>query len=188
MTAAATQVAPQHDWLSQGDVFEKMLHPRAVVSQSTTQAQLDQVPAMVVTHSCALDKKTGSGKSKLEWVTFVPIQKVSELDPQRAQMLRDRAWDLHPYEVMYLGDLDKIGESYCSLTFPYTLPAPLLNTQLKTFTPEETGDDDEESNRRIVLGAWDYRLGTLTPEALDLFHLKWSIHWTRIKPELEVTE
>lgn len=180
--SAATAVAPHNLWLSQGDVFKELPYLRAGVADSVAAAQLDRGPALLVTHDCAIDKKNRRGHSTLEYLTFLPLQDVSALEavePSRARDLRLHAERDQPYPVLYLGQVQDVGESYVMLSQPYTLPALLLRAELRDFNAAETRGAPD---RRIVPGVWDTRVGTLTERALTLLRRKWNAHWTRTLP------
>lgn len=181
-TALAAAVGSHRRWLSQGDIFKRLLIPNVGVRDGTPTAELDQVPVMLVSHGCAIDKKKGNGQSALEWLTFVPLQDVTALPRDRAGNLRASAGQDQPYAVMYLGDIPEVGESYAVLNRPYTLPASLLAPSLKDFTAEETGEGED---RRIVNGAWTTRVACLTPLGITLLQRKWSAHWTGTLPPVE---
>ena len=149
------------------------------MADSAATAELDHSPAMLISHGCSIDKKDGRGRSKLEYLTFVPLQNVALLPPDRATNLRASLGQVKPYEAMYLGEVPRIGECYVMLTRPYTLPAALLQAELRDFTAEETG---EAPDARLVAGVWDTRVGCLSAGAVDLFQRKWVAQWARMLP------
>jgi hypothetical protein len=164
-------------WLSQGDMFAKVPVLRAGITDRP-EAQLEDGPALLVTHSCSIDKKQ-KGRSRLEYLTFLPIHDVTLLPSERQTTLRTRAERLRPYEALYLGHLPGVGEGYVNLVEPYTLPAAIFQPNLRQFSSEETG---EEADSRIVLTFHDTRVGTLSEEGLALLQNKWMVHWTRNLP------
>jgi len=143
-------------WLSQGDIFAKVPVVRTGLADSQPRVVLEPAPAMLISHACSLDKKRG-GKSRLEYLTFLPVHHVRLLPKDRQDLLRRTsvAADRRPYEVMYLGTITSLGESYFSLAEPYTLPALLLRTGLKKFTAAETG---EAADERVVPTMHDTRV------------------------------
>ena len=176
---SAAFAAPQR-WLAQGDIFERLLFVRAGVADSTATSALDHSPALLISHGCAIDKKSSGGRSRLEYLSFLPLQSVTALPRERQENLRRSDGQLRPYEAMYLGDVPSVGESYVLLTQPYTLPASLLRTELREFTAEETG---EEAGSRVVATMWETRVACLSDNALDLFTRKWIAQWTRMLVE-----
>lgn len=179
ISAATAFVVPHSPWLSQGDIFRLVPIVLAGVSKAVATASLQTGPAMLVSHGCAIDKKSKSGKSVVEYLSFLPLQSVQALERGTAGDLRGRAGELQPYNALYLGDVTDIGESYVDLTQPYTLPALLLRTELQPFTDAETGEGDDE---RVVATMHETRVAALTHDALKLFWRKWSIQWTRVDP------
>jgi hypothetical protein len=180
VTPAATNVvAPAKPWLNQGDIFRAVPIVRAGVADAMATAGLQNGPAMLISHGCAIDKKNARGKSVLEYLTFVPIHDLGALDAGRAGQLREAAHELKPYKALYLGHLPGVGEGYVDLTEPYTIPAALLRPELKAFTAAETGEEDDE---RVVATMHQTRVAMLTPSGVTLFHRKWAIQWTRLDP------
>ncbi len=118
-------VVPHKPWLSQGDIFTQVLIPRVGVRDGLPAAAVERGPAMLITHGCTLDKKNGRGLSILEHLTFVPLQSVAALPEDRAGDLRARAAALAPYSILYVGQVEAVGEAYATLHQPYTLPAVL---------------------------------------------------------------
>jgi hypothetical protein len=175
---AVTPTVAVKPWLCQGDLFAKVPVLRAGITDRP-EANLEDGPALLVSHSCSIDKKT-KGKSRLEYLTFLPIHDLAMLPSERAATLRSRAWRLRPYEAMYLGPLTDFGEGYVNFTEPYTLPAVIFQPDLREFTDEETGEGDDS---RIVLSFHNTRFATLSEDALELFQYKWMAHWTRNLPD-----
>ncbi|MBD3924701.1 hypothetical protein IEZ26_08725 [Nocardioides cavernae] len=177
--AAPVIVAASHNpWLSQGDIFSSVLIVRAGVSQAVATQGIARGPALLISHGCAIDKKTNSGRSKLEYLSFLPLQSVAELEEQSAGNLRRSAVDptLRPFEAFYLGEVPSVGESYVMLTQPFTLPADFFRPELQPFTAEDTGDAEDT---RPVPAMGDTRVGQLTEDAVGVFSRKWAIQWTR---------
>jgi hypothetical protein len=179
VTSAALEVAEHRPWLSQGDIFAKVLIPEVGIADSRPQVGQGSGPALLVTHDCTIDKKRTEKSrkvSKLEYLTFLPIHDAAALPPQRREALVATAGDLPPYDALYLGEVDGIGDAYVSLVHPYSLPALLLRTELKEFTAEETGED---ADTRIIASIGDTRVGRLNPERVALLQAKWIAVWTR---------
>lgn len=142
------------------------------------EAIFERAPSMLVTHHCAIDKKDGQGRSKVEHLSFLPLQLVSSLPESRAGNLRRSQGNLQPYEAMYLGEVPSLGECYVMLTMPFTVPTTLLGTELQRFTAAEHGIESDET--RLVATVHEHRLGRLDHEPLELFRRKWAAHWTRL--------
>lgn len=166
-------------WLSQGDLFRNLLIPRAGVDQGAATVALTQGPALLVSHGCAIDKKR-KGISVADYLTFVPVHDLSIVNHDKAKALRAAANGLTPYEVLYLGSLPGLGEAYAALNEPFTLPTLLLRTELRNYSPDDTGEAEEE--QRLTPNVWDTRFGTLNPDVIDLLADKWNALWTRRLP------
>ena len=137
-------------------------------------------PALLINHGCALDKKSGSGKPKIERLAFVRIRDVAALPSDRQGLLRSKDGELEPFEVMYLGHVPTIGEAYVSMSDPYHVPARHFGVVMQTF------GDGEES--RLALTEHDHRVGRLNDEAVLLFRRKWIAYWTRLSPVVAPNE
>ena len=178
MTSNVTPIVTEHrTWLSQGDIFERLPVVTVGVRDSALAADWAPGPAMLVSHGCAIDKKHNKTKrSTCEWLSFLPIQDMAKLDAGKAGQLREVGLDRRPpYNVLYLGELPSIGEGYAPLVQVYTLPAVVLATEVRDFTDDETG---EGPDRRLVPTVHDTRVASLTADALDAFHWKWTVQWT----------
>jgi len=185
VTFAALDAAGPSPWLSQGDIFSKVLIAQAGVVDGMAQAVTKRGPALLMTHGCALDKKrkaAGREVSRLEYLSFLPILSVEQLPPERAEPLRTMGNEGQPtpYEALYLGDVPEVGEAYVALGQPYTVPALFLRTELEAFTAEQTGDVAET---RVVPTINDERVAMLSPEGLDLLSAKWLAFWLGKKPK-----
>jgi hypothetical protein len=135
-------------------------------------------PAMLVNHGCVLDKRTNSGKAKVEHFTFVSLKSVTALDQNRQNLLRRGQRKLLPYEAMYLGEVSGVGESYVSFSDPYHLPASYFEVSMADFS-EEFPDEDPF---RLVASKFDNRVARLSSQQLSLFAQKWTAYWTRTLP------
>lgn len=183
MSDATSLVAPNKPWLSQGDIFSSVPIVRAGVEGGIAVQGLQRGPALLISNDCAIDKKSGPGRSTLEYLSFLPIQDVAALNRGRAAALRGQGADLQPYNALYLGELSEIGVGYADLAQPFTLPALLLRTELRDFTDAETG---EGGDRRIVATMHDTRVGTLSAASRIVLWRKWAIQWTRF--DLDLTD
>lgn len=180
MTCAAFKAGGQDLWLGQGDVFREVAISRIGVADSVAKADLDRGPAMLMTPDCILDKKERVNHrevAQIEFLTFLPIRGFSQMNTDRGRTLREKgaALELAPYAALYLGEVDGIGDCWASLAHPYTIPAPLLGTELQAFTAEQTGDRAE---KRLVASIGDTRVGKLSPEGSKLLGNKWMALWT----------
>ncbi len=132
---------------------------------------------MLVNHGCALDKMNRQGEATIERLSFVSVRSVATAQEHRQQLLRTNANDLKPFEVLYLGDLEGLGESYVALSDPYYVPATYFGVEARNF-PEL-----DEGERRLGVSCSDNRIGRLSDRSLALFNVKWNAYWTRTVPE-----
>ncbi|OWL98650.1 hypothetical protein B7435_24095 [Mycolicibacterium peregrinum] len=130
-----------------------------------------------MSHDCALDKMNGRGLATIERLAFVSVRNVTSLDTQRQKMLRDKATELAPFEVQYIGNLDGIGEAYVALSDPYYVPAQYFGVEARVFP----GLPEDE--KRLAITAHDTRIGRLGTDSVELFREKWNAYWTRVVPE-----
>lgn len=179
MSAAFTAVG-QDPWLSQGDLFREVVISRIGVENGLAAAGIERGPALLMSHDCVLDKKrksNGREVSRVEFLTFVPVRGVGQLNPDKARALREfgSALGVRPYEALYLGEVDGLGETWASLAHPYTIPALLLGAELRVFTASETGEDEDT---RLVASIGDTRIGKLSAAGMALLRRKWMAQWT----------
>lgn len=180
MNSSGGRLVASQPWLSQGDVFSSVPVLDVVTANSRAVASLRPGPAMLVTHDCALDKKTGSGRSTIDRISFVRLRDVASLPAQRADLLRGRADELQPYEALYLGEIEGIGESYVLVSDPYFLPALYFATELRQF---DGSLEDASPQTLLVPVANDARVGRVSDPVLGLLCNKWIAHWTRLVME-----
>lgn len=173
------RVEPSKPWLSQGDVFRRVMISRFGVSNSVATEGVDHGPALLVSHACAIDKKNGQGRSTLEYLSFLPLQSVSALQRDRQGNIRASDGKLQPYSALYLGEVPDVGESYVPLVQPFTVPAVFFQTELQEYSAGEAGDDAGAMIRPTVN---DTRSARLNTETLRMFWRKWAVQWTGIDP------
>lgn len=185
MIGAAFTAAGQDPWLSQGDLFREVIISRVGVEDGLAAVGVERGPALLMSHDCVLDKKkksNGREVSRVDFLTFVPIRGFAQVNPGKARALREfgAALDVRPYEALYLGEVDGLGETWVSLAHPYTIPALLLGTELRAFTDAETGDGNDT---RLVASIGDTRVGKLSPGGVTLLRKKWMAQWTGEVPK-----
>lgn len=173
-------VTPVRPWLSQGDIFASVPVLDISLTLGSPVARLPVGPAILITHDCALDKKSNKGVSRLEDVTFLRLQNVAELPPERQGNLRGSAGRFQPYEAMYLGRVSDLGECYVMLTAPYTLPAQIFRPELREY---DEGSSAGEPGVYLTPTDFDSRVAKLSADGLDLLRKKWMIQWTRMQPK-----
>jgi hypothetical protein len=131
-----------------------------------------------------MDKPTTKGgrQPAIEWLQFGRLRSVEVLETRRLQDVRGRANRLDPYDVMWLGDVDKLGESFLLLTDPYFLPTAYLDLQLEEYGGEFGVPDGE---MRATPQRNDSRLGRLDDEQVALLKRKLIAYWTRLQLKAE---
>ncbi len=131
-----------------------------------------QVPALLATYDCALDKTNKRAETLATEVTFLPLRSLASLEGNKASIIRRNT--ITPYDFFLVGDLPGLGESYVSLNNPSTITLDYFAAELRLF------DGDPEAH--LVATRHDKRFGTLSTEQLSLFRDKWNVHWTRRMP------
>lgn len=164
-----------HPWLCQGDLFR--VAPVVITTMRgpagrDMAVEIAQAPALLATYDCALDKKNARGVMQATEVTLLPLRQMSALEGNRASIVRRNT--LKPYDYFFVGDLPRLGETYVSLNNPSTVTLDYYAPELRLFA----GEDETH----LAATRHGERLGTLTPEQLELFRDKWDIHWTRRMP------
>jgi hypothetical protein len=143
-------------------------------ASGTLEATCDQVgPALLVTHGCVLDKATGSGRSKIERLQFLPLLALSQQDGSRQALLRRE--QINPAEAMFVGPVPSIGDAFCVLSEMYWLPATWFDPELISYEHP----DAEEGSRYLTARRNGGRLGRLEDERVHLLHQKMRAFWTR---------
>lgn len=168
-------VQPPQDWLCQGDVFRSVPLIIPALNQGTVVASVNNGPALVLTHGCAMDKPTRDGRPRIEFLTVAPLLSLAVQDNNRQTLLRKQAAERQPYEVLYLGEVADFGEAYVSLSETALIPASLFQPVLQAITlPGEA----EPSNCLVPTVNGD-RVATLTASHLELLLDKMMTFWTR---------
>ena len=138
-------------------------------------ASCDQAgPAMLATHGCVLDKATGSGRSTIERLQFLPLLALGQQDRNRQALLRRE--QINPAEAMFVGTVPGIGDAFFLLSEIYWLPATWFDPELLLY---EEHPDAEEGSRYLTARRNGDRLGRLEDERIDLLHQKMRAFWTR---------
>lgn len=137
----------------------------------------DVGPALLVTHSCQLDKRTRAGAPQIRNLQFLPLLDLAELTPDRQALLRqDR---LQPPEVMYLGDMPGGWEAYVGLSEMFTLPAAIFQPRMGAFEDHPRADQNDPNH--LVLDSMAARLGCLSPGRLKHLYDKMALFWMRME-------
>jgi hypothetical protein len=158
-------------WLSQGDIFLEVPVPDIRLADQSG-------PALLVTYNCALDKRTGSGKSKVTHLNFLPLRSLALVQPNLAEALRNKPASLAPYSALYLGDVPNVGEGYVNLMECFSLPISAFSVEIQDFSEDLSAGDPDEDCCRLVDNSPRVRSSTLSASHHELFLEKWRAHWT----------
>ena len=168
-------------WLCQGDIWESVpIVLPAINASGALEVTCDQAgPALLATHGCDLDKATGSGRSKIERLQFMPLLALSQQDRNRQALLRRE--QINPPEAMFVGSVPSIGDAFCLLSEMYWLPARWFDPELISY---DDHPDAEEGSRYLTARHNGDRLGRLEDERVHLLHQKMRAFWTRLIQEV----
>ena len=138
---------------------------------------LDLGPSLLVTHSCNLDKRRGSGEVHITRLQFLPLLDVAaEILERQAAVRRDT---LNPPEVLYLGAMPGAWEAYVLLSEMYTLPAAMFAPRMETFAGDHRADPEDPTH--LVLGRNADRLGRLSGDRIRILYDKMALFWMRME-------
>ncbi|GAA3247750.1 hypothetical protein GCM10017691_57280 [Pseudonocardia petroleophila] len=170
---------PHLPWLCQGDIFRDVpVVDVALQGRGTVRPRVSNGPAILLTHGCVLDKRTNSGKSRVERLQFAPLKAMTLLNADKARNLVLKARELAPSEVMYLGEIGEFGAAFFSFTDPYWLPAQYFELTFQLF-PEHLEAD--ETGEFVCPTINDTRMGRIESDELILLSAKLVAFWTRQK-------
>jgi hypothetical protein len=171
-------VQDHQPWLSQGDIFERV-PVLDLISDDAGQLQptLPLGPALLLTHGCAMDKPDSDGRPRVDWLQFTRLRAIDALPAERKHRLRSGRGSLGPYDVMYLGEVGHLGESFIFLSEPYHLPATYFDLTLDGYT----GHADAEPDAKYVTpNRNDTRSSRLDDLQVDFLHKKMLAFWARV--------
>lgn len=165
-------------WLSQGDIFSDIPIIESMMNENGLDVQVAHGPGLLLTHGCALDKKTGAGVLTVKRLHFLPLRAISSLLPEQQTTARRNPVEVTPPEVLYLGEVPGLTEAHVLLSEPFYLPAALFDIALVPFRLND--EDDEE--RMLVARAHDSRVARLAPSHVEVLLDKMNAYWTRREP------
>lgn len=174
-----------NEWFSQGDVFNSVplgpLPEEAAWPQEASEGP-SQHAALLVTHGCALDKKSGAGAIRIERMHFLPLENVAAQSADKQSVLRRAALELEPSEVLYLGEVPVLNfEAFAVLSNIHTVPARVFD--LAWVDVVDMQGDVVDS--RLSGGRHHERVATLSDEHGELLKDKLNVYWTRRAPQLD---
>jgi hypothetical protein len=165
-------------WLCQGDIFSDIPLIESGMNESGLDVEVAHGPALLLTHGCALDKKTRAGAFTVRRLHFLPLRATASLPPEQQSTARRKRAEVAPAEVLYLGEVPGLTEAHVLLSEPFYLPAALFEIELAPFQQNET--DHEEW--MLVARAHDSRVARLAPSHVEVLLDKINAYWTRREP------
>jgi hypothetical protein len=112
---------------------------------------------------------------------FARLRTFASLAHERQQNLRGRADKVEPTEVLVVGEIPDLGETFMLLSEPHYLPATYFGGTFVDYADHKdaTGDD-----RAFLTPAskHDTRICRLDDPQIELLRLKMQGFWTRTQP------
>jgi hypothetical protein len=131
---------------------------------------------VLLTHGCAIDKvDKATDRPRAEFVQFSRLRLLNMQPTDRQGQLRRKK--LGPYEAVFAGEIETLGESFFLLSDTYFLPFEYFDPTVGDFADHPDAPDDVE--RYIVANAHDTRIDRMSPDLIALLHRKMSAFWTR---------
>ena len=172
---------PCRPWFSQGDIFGSIPQVSAIVStNSGIEWRSAEGPALLLTHGCALDKPR-AGRPRITSLQFLPLLAVSQLDQGRQATLR--ANQLEPYEVLYVGDVPALTDSFVMVQDVFSLPAKYFDPDLVDYAGHDGVEPDDPP--RLTATKNDGRIVRLDDTQIEMLHRKVQAFWTRMSAPFE---
>jgi hypothetical protein len=166
-------------WLCQGDIFANA--PVVDVTLTATnglQLALPTGPSVLLTHECAMDKPNQRGEPRAELLQFARLRAIDSLPRDRQMLLRQKRNDLGPFDILYLGEIGELGESFILLTDPYHLPARFFSLKFEDYSSHP---DAGPGARYVTPQANDTRLCRMDEAQVELLRQKMLAFWTRLR-------
>lgn len=171
------------EWFGQGDLFESVPlgpSPGDEVWPQSASGDPSLHPALLMTHGCALDKKSGSGAIRIERLHFLPLENVAAQPADKQVALRRGARAIEPSEVLYLGEVPVLDfEAFVVLSNLHTVPARQFDLTLV----DVTNTEGDVIDRRLSGNRHDERVATLSDKHAELLKDKINVYWTRRAPQ-----
>jgi hypothetical protein len=169
-------------WLCQGDIFRDVpVIDVTLADPSRVEVISRSGPAVLLTHDCAMDKPNRRGEPRVERLQFARLRSIDALPPDKQGSLRGSATSSGPFDVLYVGEISDLGESFILLSDPYYLPAAYFALRFDDYTGHP--DAGAGSATYAAPGAHDTRLGRLDQAQMDLLRVKMLAFWARVQQE-----
>jgi len=167
-------------WLAQGDIFRDAPVVDVTVAEGSRVEVASRLgPTVLLTHDCAMDKPNSRGEPRVERFQFARLRSIDSLSGDLQRSLRGSSNSLGPFEVLYLGQISDLGESFILLSDPYYLPAAYFALRFVDYT----GHPDADANNALYAtpSAHDTRLGRLDQSQIELLRAKMLAFWARVR-------
>lgn len=175
----------QYEWISQGDVFRSVPLARVTWMNGRHKVSEQMAPAVLLTHGCDLDKRTGKGATRIETLQWLPLRSTEGVDQQRLAILRKKLDN--PPEAFYLGDVPGLSwEAFTLLSEVCSMPAAAHQPEMQSF--EGMCGADKSDPNHLVFGRHSDRLGRLDSDQVALLYRKVTLFWTRGEAALAQSE
>ena len=165
-------------WLGQGDIFERTPVVDVFLTDAgDVRATIIEGPAVLLTHDCDMDKPDRSGNPRVQRMQFARLRAVDALPDDRQRTLRTTQENLAPFEVLYLSNVARFGESFILFSDPYYVPSAYFQPAFREYADHMEAEGDA---RYITAQDHDSRIGRLDDAQLTLMRQKMSAFWSRV--------
>jgi hypothetical protein len=168
-------------WLSQGDLFEKLPMPAVSVEELLERPvginfKATEGPALLITYSSVIDKRTRSAQvPQAKQLHFAPVYEVAALGRDPDSIERLRRGDTNPADAIMLRHGET--ESIALLGAPFYLPAPFFRLEARNFSGLENADPADPIH--VCPSVNDTRSWSMDEEELELLQEKLVFFWAR---------
>lgn len=128
-----------------------------------------------MSYDCALDKRNKAGVLQIKRINFLPLQSLSNLDQGTQGQLRSRPDHDAPFEHLFIGDVDNLGECFVSMSTPARVPSEHFGLYAIEADPSDPDD------LRACASRGDSRIGRLGQDRVTLLRTKWIAYWTGLR-------
>jgi hypothetical protein len=125
-----------------------------------------------------MDKPNSRGEPRAELLQFARLRAIDSLPRDRQMLLRQKRNDLGPFDILYLGEIGELGESFILLTDPYHLPARFFSLKFEDYSSHP---DAEPDARYVTPQANDTRLCRMDEAQVELLRRKMLAFWARVR-------
>ena len=161
-------------WVCQGDVFARV--PRIIPSVRNGEIvpELSFEAALLITHSCILDKPKSNGSPAIAQFAFAPLGPPSSYPALGGSLEGLRNREIPPAQLVLIPSHQDEEETVANLHQVFYLPAEYFSVRFRDFEGNVRLEDDKP--RRLVIDDRFERTATMTPEELALLHINMQVH------------